>query len=100
MLPTRASGIQSLGIRVRTESQLSFSQGLAKFEHQATACGQCVSLKSERLEGTVREESERGKSPAVSIKGLGAQGQPSRALLVGEQGMEGGVQIGPLCAKE
>lgn len=43
--PLGASGIQFLGIRVRSEFQL-FLRDLAKFEHQTTASGQCVSPKS------------------------------------------------------
>lgn len=63
-----ASGIQFLGIGARSEFQLSFSQGLVKFEHQATACGQCVSIKAEvrgNCKGGVRERQARVKASCL-----------------------------------
>lgn len=62
-----------------------------------------VSASSQGREGIVREGSRRGElgtgHSAVSIKGLGAQGQPSRTCLVEKWGggclrVEGRVKMG------
>lgn len=103
ILPTRASGIQFLGIRVRFEFQLSFSQGLAKFEYQTTACGQCVSLKSEvrgNWKGGVRERQAGSKGQLSPMRISGLRASPGRHCLLEKGGWQGVCRWGLLCAKE